>query len=114
MQVINYKVEVDTKIDFIKRCVKLHCYINDISISKTAISIMAYLIAYGVKRSTIDLIKQNKFVKNEATVDNIISSLRKKGLIVKEEIGSDSFPDGLNFNPSEGQLGYIIKIKNNM
>lgn len=112
MQVINYKIEVDNKIDFIKQCIRLYCFNKVISISENSLTILAYLIAYGARKKTIELIKSSNFVKHEGTVDNIISSLRKKGLLIKEDIGPDSFPEGLNFNPNEPQIGYIIKIKN--
>lgn len=111
MQVLKYTKKTSSKIDMVEKAVQIHCVINDMKLSKTSTSVLAYFIVYGVNKKTIDLINRSNIFKHKGSLSNILYNLRKRKLIIKEEIGPDSFPKGLNFLV-EDKLGLIIKLEN--
>lgn len=74
----------------------LKCYISfvmdfkGISVSDTEKDIIAIFMEKGVNQSSRDFIVEQRFLKNKNSMKNAVSSLRKRGIIVK-----DNFQEGL-------------------
>ncbi len=111
MQVLKLTKKTQNKIQMIETMFSIYCLMADIRISQTEVTILAYLAAYGFKRSTKQLIIRSKILNSSNSLENTISKLRKMGLINKDEDNISSLIPQLNFK-IDGQMGIIIKLEN--
>ncbi len=87
------KNKTENKIDQIKKAVKIIVYLNGLKISDTESVIITQFILEGLNKVTREQILSQKLVKNYNNLANIISSLREKGLIVKNGFREDVCED---------------------
>lgn len=114
MQVLKYKRKTSSKIDLAEKIISIHCVLNNIHLNSNSVYILACLMVYGASDKTKRFLKESGVFKNPVSVMNVVSSLRKKGLLLKERIGPDRFCEGLDLNLEESKIGLIIKLENDV
>lgn len=110
--VFKKKIKTKNKIDQIKRCVKIVCILNGIKISDTESIIITQFILEGFNKSTREEILNQKLVKNYNNLANLISSLRDKGIIVKNGFREELSEDFINLKSSHDKLALMILLDN--
>lgn len=104
---IKLKKEVRNKADLIKSTLFIYCYVNNIRLSDSELTIMSYFILYGIKKETIDLIIKSK-LSSEDSLKNILSKLRKYGFINRVN-KTDYVNDKFKIN-ADGTIAILLKI----
>ena len=99
------------KIEQIKVVLKVYCLFNDIKMSDSELTVLAYCIVYGIKQETFDLIINSK-IFTENSLQNTLSKLRTNKFILRNEKNEDILSDNFKI-PSESIIGILIKIENN-
>lgn len=82
-----------------------------LDISKTETKILAYLIKYGTRKSTKELIVRSQILGSRGSLENAMTRLRGLGLIVKDREGLPMVNKKLSFQP-DTKLGIIIQLEN--
>lgn len=112
MQVIKMKVKTDNAMDLIIKIIKAYCLFSNIKIGKTEAIIMGYLVKYGIRRSTREMILRSQILKSQSSIENTITQLRRIGLLTKRDEGEISIViPQLSFTP-ENRMGMIIQFDN--
>jgi len=91
--------------DMCRMVVQLVALTKGLKLSKSEIIILAHFLSEGYNQFTKEQIVQNKILKNQSTLANMISKFRKYGLI-KSRGFDEVLCDELNF-----QLGDIALFK---
>lgn len=92
-KLLKKKIKTKSHIDQVKKAVKIMCLLNNTTISDTESVILTHFVLEGFNKVSRDEILEQKLVKNYNNLANIISSLRKRGLIVKEGFREDLSSD---------------------
>lgn len=108
VSLIKLNKRVDNKIDVVKKFIVIYCEVNDISLSKTEVLVLAYFILYGISDKTMDLIFNSK-ITNGASFKNILSKLRKNGFIRKNNKG-DVLNEEFKIEFEQSMVGLLIKV----
>lgn len=104
--------QVTTKIDLARAIVNITLCFNDIKLSDTEITILAYFMVYGVNTNTKNLIVKSEVCKNIANIKTIMVKLKKLGLIYKDDLNGKVYVDksiGFELTPT---VGIYLKIDN--
>lgn len=76
---------VSTKIDLAKTIIRISICFNDIKLSDTEVTVLAYFMVYGINTQTKQLIIKSGVCKNINNVKTVMVKLKKAGLIYKDE-----------------------------
>ena len=79
-------VKTKTKVDQYKILISLICLINNIDISNTDITVLSYLIHYGINDATDELIVSSGVVKHLGILRNVKTKLLKKGFLTRDDM----------------------------
>lgn len=104
--------QVATKIDLAKNIVNIILCFNDLKLSDTEVTILAYFMVYGVSQQTKNLIVKSEVCKNVANIKTIMVKLKKLGLIYKDDLNGKVYVDkslGFELTPT---VGIYLKIDN--
>lgn len=107
-------VKTQNKIDQVKKAIKILAILNDIKISETESVILTEFILEGFNKVSRESILEHKLVKNYNNLANIISSLRGKGLIVKNGFKEDLSADLLSLRNCNDKLGLLLSLDNSI
>lgn len=105
-------IKTYNKIDQIKRSVKIISILNNIKIGDTEAVVLTHFILEGFNKITREAIINQKIVKNTANLANIISSLRNKGIIIKEGFKEDLSKDFKALRTSSDKLALLLQLDN--
>lgn len=109
---IKMEKQVTTKIDLAKAIVYLVICFNDIKLSDTEITILAYFMVYGVSQKTKQLIVSAGVCKNTANIKTIMVKLKKLGLTYKDDLNGKVYvTQTLQFDITP-TIGLYLKITN--
>ena len=98
-------LKTNNKIDMAKLIVALVSLTKNISLSNSETLILAHFVGEGYNEYTKQQILSNKLLKNASSLSNMISKLRKYGLIKSKGFG-ETLCDELNF-----ELGDVCLFK---
>lgn len=98
------------KIEQAKTVASLFCNIYNIKLSDTELSVLAYFMVYKITEQTKQLILKSKVLLSINSYDNLLSKLKKLGLVYKKN-KTNLITEKLNFELSS-VIGIIIKIDN--
>lgn len=110
MNAVRFTVKTSSKLDMIKKIIQIYCLLSNIKLSETETVVICYFIIYGYSNETKQLIIDSKIVGGRDSLDNIISKLRKMGLI-------EGRGDKAKLNPQiaynvTSVMGLFIKLDN--
>lgn len=109
---VKFEKHVDTRLDLAKTIIKIMLCFNDVKLSETGITVLAYFMIYGINSSSKELIVKSQVCKNIANVKTIMVKLKKLGLIYKDEFnGKVYIVETLNFELTP-TIGMYLKIVN--
>ena len=111
MQVLKLKKQTDNNMDIVITIVTIYCYVKNIKINRTELTILAYFIKYGIKKSTKDIILRSKILECAGSLENTLSKLRKLGLVIEDKEGLSIVNPEIQFTP-DNKMGIIIKLEN--
>ena len=85
---------------------------NNIKLSDTEITVLAYFIVYGVNQQSKNLIVSSMICKNLANIKTIMVKLKKLNLIYKDDLNGKVYvAKVLNFELNSS-IGIYLKISN--
>jgi hypothetical protein len=108
---IKYLKKTKGKIEQAEVLLSIHCYLANIKLSKSELTVLSYFLVYKIKDSTKDLILKSKILKSFDSLSNTMSKFRSLGLVKKKENREDVLSEDINID-MEDVLGVIIKIEN--
>lgn len=109
---IKMEQQVNTKLDLAKTIISIMLCFNNLKLSDTEITILAYFMMYGVNATTKGLIVKSRVCKNVANVKTIMVKLKKLGLIYKDDLnGKVYIIKSLAFELTP-TVGIYLKIEN--
>lgn len=112
MNVIRIIKKTKGKIDQAKVIINIFCMLNEISLSDTELTVIAYYLVYMDNKEVKDLILKGKILKSEDSLKNTISKLKRIGLLKKSQVNKDyEVHERLKFT-LEPVIGFLIKIDN--
>ncbi len=117
MEALKLRIKTKSKIELAEKAITTYCYLKDIKINNTNITVLAYFAVYGFNRNTKEMILRSKILNNPTSIDNALSKLRSKGLVLKVDVGlktdtgRDDICENLRFEYKDS-LGFIIKLEN--
>lgn len=82
--VIKTNSKTTNKLEKIKIFINIYSVLTGISITETEVIVLSSFICDGVTKNTKDELLKAKVVKNMNVLDNVISKIRSKGLLTKE------------------------------
>ena len=93
--------------------VGIMCILNDIEISSTDISILAYYIQYGISHKTDSLIIDSKIVRDIGILRNAKYRLSKKGFLRRDPKEYKTYElNGSDMNFGDDDIRLLIKLDN--
>lgn len=111
MKVMKLTKRTESKIDLARSLLSIYCLLANKKVPDTELLILSYLMVYGVKKQTKELIIRSQILKSKGSLENSLSKLRSLGLLIKrEDEGTRLIPD-LDFS-IESKMGLIIKLDN--
>lgn len=110
MQVIKLRKKTANNIELITLVLTMYCLLSGIKVNKTEVLILAYLVKYGMRKSTKDIIVRSQILTYNS-LENTITRLRKKGLIVRDRDGIPIVKPDISFSP-ENKMGVIVQLEN--
>ncbi len=113
MKVIEITKKTNHKTEQIELAISILCFVNDIYLSKTEVSVLSYFVVHGLKESTEKLLIKGSIVKGIPQIRNIKSKLTKLGFLKKNPGLYKSYELALDKNfTTDDQLNILIKIDN--
>lgn len=100
--------KLDNKLDMSRFIIDVLCLIKGISLSKNELIALSYFMTEGYTDVIKEQLITTKLTKNKNSLANILTSLRKHGIIVKEK----SFPFNESLAPAfRFQIPETLKIQ---
>lgn len=78
--------QVTSKVELAKTIITITKYFNDVKLSDTEVTVLAYFMVYGINTQSKNLIIKSEVCKNIATIKTIMVKLKKLGLIYKDDL----------------------------
>lgn len=86
IKLIKIEKQVSSKIELAKAIINLIMCFNEIKLSETETTILAFFMVYGVTLSTKNLIVKSEVCKNLSNVKTLMVKLKKLELIYKDDL----------------------------
>mgnify|MGYP003331211417 CR=1 FL=1 len=103
---------VSSKIELAKTIINVSICFNNIKLSDTEVTILAYFMVYGINQETKNLIVKSAICKSLANIKTIMVKLKKLDLIYKDEFNGKVYViPSLNFELTP-TVGIYLKIDN--
>lgn len=110
MQVIKLRRKTANGMELTILVLTIYCLLKEVKITKTEVLVLAYLVRYGIKKATKDMIVRSQILTANS-LENMISHLRKLGLVVKDKEGAPIVNPDIGFAP-ENKMGMIVQLEN--
>lgn len=102
--------QVTTKVELAKSIITITTSFNDIKLSDTETTVLAYFMVYGITTQTKNLIVKSGVCKNLANIKTLMVKLKKLEFIYKDELNSKVYVSkNLTFNLTP-TVGFYLKI----
>lgn len=75
-----------TKVDLAKNILRISLCFNELKLSDTETTVMAYFMVYGVNQQSKNLLIKSTVCKNLQNIKTIMVKLKKLGLIYKDDL----------------------------
>jgi len=112
MQLVKLRLKTNSKVEQAKKLIGIFCLLQNIKLSDTELTVLAYFMVYKINRKTKDLILHSGILKTEDSLKNTMSKLKKFGMLVRHVDSKEySLHRDLNFQV-QPQVGILIKIDN--
>jgi hypothetical protein len=105
-------LKTKNKIDQIRKAVKIIAVINDVRVSDTEAIILTHFILEGYNKVSREEIIKQKLVKNVNILANTLSSLRSRGLLVKNSFKEELCADLNSLKSSQDKLVLMTLLDN--
>ena len=105
---------VSSKVELAKTIIEMYTCFNNIKLSDTEITVLAYFMVYGINSSTKNLIVKSAVCKGIPSVKTIMVKLKKLGLIYKDDLNGKVYISkniDLELTPS---VALLVKIDNGL
>lgn len=103
---------VSSKIELAKAIIKIAICFNDIKLSDTEVTVLAYFIVYGVNQQSKVLLVNAKVCKNIANIKTIMVKLKKLALIYKDDLNGKVYvTKALSFDITP-TIAIYLKLEN--
>lgn len=112
MKVLKIEKKTKTKTEQIKLFLAIICTLNNIVLSNTDMSILAYYIQYRISTKIDDLIITSGIVKDIGMLRNAKYRLCKKGFLKRDSKEYKTYELNGDVNFEENDLRLIIKLDN--
>jgi hypothetical protein len=113
MKVLKIDKKTKTKTEQIKMFLSILCTLNNIALSDTQLSILAYFIQYGISHKTDGLIIASGIVPDIGVLRNMKYRLCKKGFLKRDPKEYKTYElNGADMNFEDHDLRLIIKLDN--
>lgn len=109
---IKMQKKVSSKIEFAKRVVQICACFNDIKLSETEITVLAYFMVYGVNQQSKNLIVSSTVCKNLANIKTIMVKLKKLNFIYKDDLNGKVYVAKVLNVELNSSVGIYLKISN--
>ena len=104
--------KVTTKIELAKNVINIFTCFNDIKLSETETTVLAYFMVYGINQQTKNLIVKSGVCKNTNNIKTIMVKLKKLNLIFKDDFtGKVLVTKSLSFEITP-TIGIYLKLDN--
>lgn len=87
MQVIKLKKKTSNRMELVTLVLTMYCLLSNVKINRTELQVLSYLVVYGIRKSTKDMIIRSQILTSYNSLENTITRLRKMGLIVRDRDG---------------------------
>ena len=101
---------VANKLDLAKNVIKITLNFNDIRLSETEITVLAYFMLYGVSTQTKELIVKSQVCKNLNNIKIVMVKLKRMEFIYKDDLNGKVYvSENLRYvlTPT---LGFYLKL----
>jgi len=99
-----------TKVDLAKNVLRISLCFNDLKLSDTETTVMAYFMVYGVNQQSKNLLIKSTVCKNLQNIKTIMVKLKKLGLIYKDDLNGKVYvTQSLAFELTS-TMGIYLKI----
>lgn len=103
---------VSSKIELAKAIINISICFNNIKLSDTEVTVLAYFMVYGINQQSKNLIVKSSICKSLANIKTIMVKLKKLELIYKDDLnGKVYITKSLNFELTPSVALYL-KIDN--
>lgn len=110
--VVKMQKQVSTKLDLAIAIINITMCFNNIHLSETETTLLAYFMVYGVNNQTKDLIVKSKVCKNIANVKTIMVKLKKLGVIYKDDLNGKVYVTPTLAVKLTPTVGLYLKLTN--
>lgn len=97
IEIVIDDIKLGNTFDMTMFVVKIIAFSKNLSLSKTEIQALSYLIINGLSKKSKEELVETKLLKTYNATANLISSFRKYGIIVKHPFGERFSPE-FSFN----------------
>lgn len=104
-------IKTITKIDQLKILIRISAVIKGVKLSETEILILVSFIINGFNKDTKEKIIKDKLCKDLQNLNNIVSSLRRKGFFEKNGF-KETLCKELNIKVDEDLIVFMLKLDN--
>lgn len=104
--------QVTTKIDLAKAVINIVICFNNIKLSDTEVTVMAYFMVYGVTQQTKNLLIKAGVCKNINNIKTMMVKLKKLALIYKDELSGKVLVANILAFELTPTVGLYLKIDN--
>lgn len=104
--------KVGTKIDLAKAIIQLTICFNDVKLSETEITVLAYFMVYKITQETKKLIVSSGVCKNTNNVKTLMSKLKALGFIYKDDLNGKIYISPAFNVPLANTTALYLKILN--
>ncbi len=111
MNVVKIRCKTGSKVEMGNLLITTYCIFKGIKLGNTDIDVLAYLSVYGFRKSTKQLILSSRILNSSNSLENSITRLRKKGLIIRDRDGENMVLPILTVGQAPN-MGMMIKLEN--
>ena len=86
VSLVKMQKTVGSKVELAKNIIRISLCFNDIKLSETETTVLAYFMVYGVNQQSKNLLIKSEVCKNLPNIKTIMVKLKKLGLIYKDDL----------------------------
>lgn len=110
VSLVKMQKAVGSKVELAKNIIRISLCFNDIKLSETEVTVLAYFMVYGVNQQSKNLLIKSAVCKNLPNIKTIMVKLKKLGLIYKDDLNGKVYvAESLGFELTP-TIGIYLKI----
>lgn len=110
VSLVKMQKAVSTKVELAKNVIRISLCFNDIKLSETEMTVLAYFMVYGVNQQSKNLLIKSEVCKNLPNIKTIMVKLKKLGLIYKDDLNGKVYvAESLSFELTP-TIGIYLKL----